>query len=108
MNNSIQVVTQRIEDAIKAEMRTHTTEKFWVHHYGANNIHPKHLVYWIVVHSDKEKQRLGQQTELLSKLTSFLDEFEYPIEGRADVYIGFESHETVEREANGNFYHYWK
>ena len=108
MGNSIQEVTRQIEDAIKAEMRAHTSEEFWVTHYGANEIHPKHLVYWIVVRTDKEKRRLEQRADVLNKLRGLLEKFEYPVEGRDGVHIGFESHQTVDREAGGNFYHYWK
>ena len=108
MEQSIQEITRRIEEAIKSIMHTHTKEEFWVTHYGANDIHPKHLVYWVVVRSEKEKLRLKKDVHLLNKLRGFLDEFAYPIEGRAGVHIGFESHETVDREAGGNFYHYWK
>ena len=105
---SIEVVTRCIEEAIKAEMRSRTKEALWVTHYGANDIHPRHLVYWIVVGSDKEKRRLEQDADLLSTLRALLDDFDYPIEGRAGVHIGFESQETVDREAGGDFYQYWK
>jgi hypothetical protein len=76
---SIEVVTRCIEEAIKAEMRSRTKEAFWVTHYGANDIHPRHLVYWIVVGSDKEKRRLEQDADLLSTLRALLDDFDYPI-----------------------------
>jgi len=105
---AIEEVTNQIELAISVEVGRHTTEKSWVTHYGANHIHPKHLVYWIVVRSDAEKQRLESNTALMSKLRSLLDQYEYPVEGRAGVHIGFESHETVNRESEGNFYHHWK
>lgn len=108
MNESIEAVTKLIEDEIKAEIRAHTKEEFFVTHYGANDIHPKHLVYWIVVRTDVEKQRLGRDKVLLGKLRALLDEHEYPAEGRDGVHIGFESKETVDREAGGNYYDFWK
>lgn len=108
MDTSIKEVTRLIEEAIRSEMRTHTTEEFWVTHYGANDIHPKHLVYWVVVRSEREKLRLNKDILLVNRLRGLLEEFAYPIEGRSGMHIGFESHETVDREAGGNFYHYWK
>lgn len=108
MSESIEEITQRIQDAITAEMRTNTKQEFFVTHYGANDIHPKHLVYWIVVRTDSEKQRLGNDKNLLRKLRGLLDEHDYPVEGRSGVHIGFESKETVDREAGGNYYVYWK
>ncbi len=108
MGESIEAVTKRIEDAIKAEVLKHTNEEFFVTHYGANDIHPKHLVYWIVVRSDEEKLRLDRDKVLHSKLRGLLDTHDYPVEGRAGVHIGFESKETVDREAGGNYYNFWK
>ena len=104
----IEQLTIRIERAIKEEVARHTREKMWVTHYGANDIHPKHLVYWIVVNSDKEKHRLEQDAALMTTLRGLLDHYEYPAEGRSGVHIGFESQETVSRESSGNFWYHWK
>jgi len=50
------VVTRRIEDAINKEMKaSHDRGLLGDANYGANDPHPKHLVYWVVVRSDKEK-----------------------------------------------------
>jgi hypothetical protein len=105
---SISDVTARIERAIQTALGDVAQEEYWVHHYGANDIHPRNLVYWIVVQSDAEKQRLEQDTALMAKLRRLLDLHEYPAEGRDEVHIGFESQETVDRESGGNFYHHWK
>lgn len=104
----IQQVTIRIQEAIRDRMANLTHEKFWVTYYGANNIDPKHLVYWIVVQSDREKWRLAFDTAVDRELRALLDLHEYPIEGRAGVHIGFESHETVNRESDGKFWLHWK
>ena len=101
-------VTALVERAIRDEVGRHAKEKFWVTHYGANNIHPKHLVYWIVVGSDYEKHRLEADSALMAVLRSLLMRYDYPIEGRDGVHVGFESQETVDRESEGNFYHHWK
>jgi hypothetical protein len=68
-------VTARIERAIENEMRGNVEEKFWVTHYGANDIHPKYLVYWIVVQSDREKLRLVQDSALMARLRNLLDTY---------------------------------
>ena len=101
-------VTDRIERALKEMMSHHTTEKFFVTHYGANDIHPRHLAYWIVVVSDREKHRLEHDAALLVALRGLLVTHNYPAEGREGVHIGFESQETVDRESNGNFWEHWK
>jgi hypothetical protein len=107
-NPPIAEVTARIEEAIKETLLSRIQEKFWVTHYGANEIHPQHLVYWIVVQSDLEKERLQKDAVLMASLRELLDRHDYPAEGRAGVHIGFESQETVDRESAGNFYHHWK
>jgi hypothetical protein len=101
-------ITDRIAQAINEELRPCAREKFWVTHYGANDIHPKYLVYWIVVMSDLEKRRLQTDSALMDRLRALLVQHGYPAEGREEVHIGFESHETVDRESSGNFYHHWK
>lgn len=107
-NDPIDEVTHRVKDAIADEMAHRTREKFWVTHYGANHIHPRHLVYWIVVQSDREKARLMQDAALARFLRGILETLDYPAEGRDGVMIGFESHETVDREARGDFWGYWR
>jgi hypothetical protein len=104
----IQEVTLRIEEAMKTLAAAEVKEKFWVMHYGANDIHPKHLVYWICVQSDAEKKRLEEDVGLNRRLRSLLTEYQYPISGRDEVHIGFESQETVDRESRGNWWHHWK
>jgi hypothetical protein len=106
--DDVEEVTIRIEQAIDGVLSGVTREKHWVTHYGANSIHPKHLVYWICVESDFEKKRLEDDSELNRRLRAVLAEQKYPIEGSGEVHIGFESQETVDRESGGNWYHHWK
>lgn len=108
METPIEQVTALVERAISDEVGRHIKEKFWVTQYGANHIHPRHLVYWIVVLSDDEKSRLEEDSVLMAVLRSLLVKYNYPIEGRDGVHIGFESQETVDRESGGNFYYHWK
>ena len=104
----IEKTTLKIEAEIKKLMKPRSQEKVWVTHYGANDIHPRHLVYWICVDTDSEKSRLEADTELMIQLRNLLKQFDYPAEGRDGVMIGFESTETVDRESNGNWWHHWK
>ena len=107
-DSPIEQLTKVIEQSIRQEVERHAREPIWVTHYGANDIHPRHLVYWIVVKTDREKQRLEQDTQLLAALRGLLVEHGYPAEGRDGVMIGYESHETVNRESRGDFWLHWK
>ena len=108
MGSPIEQVTALVERGIADEVGRHVKEKFWVTHYGANHINPKHLVFWIVVISDHEKCRLEGDKALMAELRNVLAKCDYPTEARSGVHIGFESQETVDRESGGNFYYHWK
>lgn len=83
-------------------------EKFSIDWYGAYDIDPKHLVYWICVKSDKMKNKLAGNQELVMHLRALLEKHEYPAESQKFVHIGFESQETVDRKSKGNWYHHFK
>ncbi|RVU00046.1 hypothetical protein EOD41_13880 [Mucilaginibacter limnophilus] len=97
-----------IEVQIKQLVKQYCTENYWITHYGSFDIHPKHLVYWICVKSDKMKASLEQNTILNEQLRFVLRDNDYPEEGINHVHIGFESQETVDRESDGNWWFHWK
>ncbi len=105
---SIQSVTKTIQSALARRVAASAREKSWVTYYGANDIHPRHLVYWICVESDAEKERLVADTALYAELRGLLTRYNYPAEGREEVHIGFESQETVDRESDGDWWQHWK
>ena len=83
-------------------------EKFDVTCYGAYHIHPKYLVFWVCIQTDSMKSDLKKNTTLFAELRALLDIHNYPAEGKSNVFIGFESQETVDRESKGNWYHHFK
>lgn len=98
----------RIEDDIKKLIKPHCKEKFWIERYGEYNINPKNLVFWICVQTDKMKEKLKSHSDLENALRLLLDRYDYPIQARKHVHIGFESQETVNRESNGDWYLHFK
>lgn len=107
-NSDIGEITNRVEAMITRIVASQTSENHWVTHYGANYLHPRHLVFWICVQSDRERNRLQADSVLIARLRQTLVDANYPLEGREDVFIGFESQETVDRQSEGSWYNHWK
>lgn len=101
---SINAIQADIEILVKKEC----TEKFSVCWYGAYYINPRHLVYWVCIQTDVMKKKLEANKDLLVALRSLLETHSYPQEARSNVFIGFESQETVDRESKGNWFHHFK
>jgi hypothetical protein len=97
-----------IKESIQPIVRPICDERLWVSYYGAYDIDPKHLVFWICVQSDNMKSKLRSDEQLVKQLRSLLDKHDYPQQARASVIIDFESQETVDRESNGNWYAHFK
>ena len=97
---------------IKDEMRKIVSkvcaENVRVDWFGAYDIDQKHLAFWICVQTDVVKEKLIANKGLYLKLRDLLDKYDYPLEARKSVFIGFESQETVDRESNGNWYQHYK
>ncbi|WP_160292173.1 hypothetical protein [Pedobacter lusitanus] len=97
-----------IKDDIEKLIMHYCEEKFWIEWYGAYDIDPKHLVFWICIQSDEMKLNLKVNSELINKLRNILIKNNYPEQARQYVSIDFESQETVNRESAGNWYQHFK
>ncbi|MBS1571348.1 MAG: hypothetical protein JST62_02985 [Bacteroidetes bacterium] len=97
-----------IKDDIIKIIKPACKEKFFIFYYGAYDIDPRHLVYWICIKTDDLKTKLSNDKILNSKLRHILTINNYPSEAIANVHIGFESQETVDRESNGHWFHHFK
>ncbi len=102
--NSIKGKILRIKDDMERLIMPVCKEKFWIECYGAHQIDPKNLAFWICVQADKTKERLESESDLLNTLRLLLVKYNYPEKARAHVHIGFESQDTVDRESNGDWY----
>ncbi len=89
-------------------IRNFSSEDIRIINYGAVDIDPKHLVFWIITKSDAEKMKLKFNSDLQKELKNLFYLHKYPEEACKNISIGFESEETVKRESNGNWYHHFK
>lgn len=101
-------IISRIVKDIKSLVNPICEEKFWVEWYGAYDIDPKNLVFWICVQTDKTKKRFESDPNLSNNIRPLFENYNYPDQAREHVYIGFESQETVNRESNGDWYLHFK
>lgn len=106
--NSLKRKIKTIENEIKKIVSIVCNEKLSLYWYGAYEIDPKHLVFWVCVDTDKMKRQLETNENLNNQLRDLLVKYEYPEEAISSVHIGFESQETVDRESKGDWYLHFK
>ena len=104
INAELELVVSSMGRTMELRASSVTSEEVTALHYGAADIHPGHLVYWICVRSDSEKLRLEEDPALNRDLRLVLAEYGYPQRGRKAVKIGFESQETVDRVSKGDWW----
>lgn len=102
--NSLEKKIEFIKEEMKKIISLHCNEDFSILHYGAYEINPKYLVFWICVETDKMKVKLKNNKNINKNLRELLLKNNYPKEAINDVYIGFESKETVDRESKGDWH----
>ncbi|HNT29512.1 MAG TPA: hypothetical protein PKL83_00995 [bacterium] len=90
----------RMDDWLRE--RGYTCSTFW---FGAIDIHPKHIGFWIRVKTDAEKQTIEQDAQILPALRDCFRTVGYPAEAIAELGFAVQSDETVDRVFNGNWYH---
>ncbi|WP_313032209.1 hypothetical protein [Soonwooa sp.] len=106
--NSLKRKILNIKSDLKKIIAEYCTEKFSITYYGAYEINPNYLVFWICVKTDSMKNKLSQNEALREKLKNVLYTNDYPKNSIKSVIIDFESQETVDRESNGNWYFHFK
>jgi len=97
-----------IKDDMKRLVEKICDEKVWINSYGAFDIDPKYLVFWICVSTDGAKQQLKDNHALMYQLRQLLEKHNYPSPARQLVKIDFESKETVNNKSNGNWFEHFK
>lgn len=79
--------------------------------YGASAIHPRYLVTWYLFRTDADyalAQANGLTMRIESRTRQQLLERGYPAEWVGAIAVSFTTDETIQREAGGNYWHYFK
>lgn len=76
-----------------------------IFHFGAVDISPEHLAYWITTPTDAERDRLSADAALVASFRAALAEAGYPAGAIPSVGFAFESQETVDRVHGGNWWY---
>jgi ubiquinone biosynthesis protein COQ9 len=106
--NELEATINAIRTDIEMLAKKECNEKLDVCWYGAYYIDPKHLVFRVCIQTDAVKKRLEANKTLIEELRLLLETHNYPLAARSNVFIGFESQETVDRESKGSWYHHFK
>jgi len=106
--NNIKRKILDIKDEIRKEASKITSEKVRVDYFGAYDIDPKNLAFWICIESDKEKNKLKSDALLMNIFQNLLIKYNYPKSAVGFVFIDFQSQETIDREYEGNWYYFYK
>ena len=76
--------------------------------FGATDINPRHLAFWIISQTDKERERMRSTPKLVATFRQELLASGYPSDAVPQVGFEFESRETVDREYDGNLWYAMK
>ncbi len=106
--NNIKRKILHIKDEMKKEVSKICSEKIRVDYFGAYDINPQNLAFWICIETDKEKEKLKNDNLLINTLKNLLIKYDYPEKAIEQVSIDFQSQETVDREYAGNWYYFYK
>lgn len=74
-------------------------------HFGAVDISPDHLAFWITTATDAERDRLAADVALQDEFRRALLRAGYPADAIPKVGFAFESQETVDRVHGGNWWY---
>lgn len=76
-----------------------------IFHFGAVDIHPKHLAYWLTTATDAQRDRLAADSAMQDEFRRILLRAGYPADAVLEVGFAFQSEETVQRDYGGNWYY---
>jgi len=97
-------VIQSAEQAIIALARQEVASA-GAFHFGAVDISPDHLAFWITTATDAERDRLAADTAMQDDFRRVLLRAGYPADAVLKVGFAFESQETVDRVHGGNWWY---
>ncbi len=97
-------VIQAAEQAI-IELARQKVASAGAFHFGAVDINPDHLAFWITTATDTERDRLAADAALQDEFRRVLLRAGYPADAVLKVGFAFESQETVDRVHGGNWWY---
>ena len=106
--DSLKRAILNIKEDIKKDVSEVCSETIRIDSFGAYEIDPKKLVFFVCVKSDQMKMKSKEDKILNEKLRELFIKYKYPKNAIEYVPINFESQETVDRDYEGNWYYYYK
>ncbi|MCT4135308.1 hypothetical protein HZP67_17000 [Elizabethkingia anophelis] len=106
--DSLKRAILNIKEDIKKDVSEVCSKTIRIDSFGAYEIDPKNLVFFVCVKSDQMKMKLKEDKILNEKSRELFIKYKYPKNAIEYVSINFESQETVDRDYEGNWYYYYK
>jgi hypothetical protein len=100
----LQAAIARTEAAMRVHLRR-TIPQAGIFSFGAVDIHPKHLAFWVKTATDAERDALLGDPGFRPAMRAILLDAGYPADAVPLVGFTAESQETVERDWGGNWWH---
>ena len=101
----LKAIVKQAESDFKALAEKRGHRATGIFSFGATDIHPRHLAFWLTFADDAGRDRFFEDGAAHAAMRARLVTLGYPEHAVPNVGITAESQETVDRDFQGNWWH---
>jgi hypothetical protein len=105
--SSLEGIIKRVERRLREHLAPRGYTQLEVHHFGAIDLHPRHLVICVCVGTDAERQQIIDSNPA-TLIRTWLAEEGYPQDATPHIAVSIDSQETVDRDWKGDWHQYYQ